>query len=80
MPGEWEPQSRVWLGWPQWLEDPKEGQQDQAQIAFAAVAKAIAQFEPVTVAANPDQVSPHGPDPRTAVWLQHVFQSEPMPF
>ncbi|KAK9818930.1 hypothetical protein WJX74_002005 [Apatococcus lobatus] len=56
MPGEWERHQRTYLGWPQWLEDPKKGQKDPAQIAFAAVAKAIAEFEPVTVAANPDQV------------------------
>lgn len=57
MPGEWERHERTYLGWPQWLEDPKKGQKDPAQVAFAAVAKAIAEFEPVTVAANPDQVT-----------------------
>lgn len=58
MPGEWERHERTYIGWPQWLKDPKKGQEDPAQVAFAAVAKAIAEFEPVTVAANPDQVSP----------------------
>ena len=57
MPAEWDPHHCTFLGWPQWLEDPKKGQKDPAQTAFAAVAKAISEFEPVVVAANPAQAS-----------------------
>lgn len=55
MPAEWEPHARTWMGWPHrpdnWREDALHAQQ-----AFAAVATAIAQFEPVTVGASEDQV------------------------
>lgn len=76
MPGEWEHHERTYLGWPQWLEDPKEGQKDLAQVAFAAVAKAIAEFEPVTVAANPDQVTPVHGNARSSVGRESGTESE----
>jgi agmatine deiminase len=51
MPAEFEPHSGCWMAWPQrpdnWRENAK-----PAQAAFTAVAKAIAQFEPVTMCAN----------------------------
>lgn len=56
MPAEWEPHARTWMGWPErpdnWREDAK-----PAQAAFAAVIKAIAEFEPVMVCCNPLQMT-----------------------
>lgn len=53
MPAEWAPHRRTWLAWPcrtglwgRHLED--------AKLAYAGVAQAIAEFEPVTVVARPD--------------------------
>ncbi len=52
MPAEWEEHSRTWMLWPfrpdVWRENAR-----PAQAAFAAVAAAIARFEPVTVGALP---------------------------
>lgn len=52
MPAEWEAHSRTWMLWPYrpdvWREKAR-----PAQAAFAAVAAAIARFEPVTVGALP---------------------------
>jgi hypothetical protein len=48
MPGEWEPHKQTWMGWPirpdNWREHA-----GPAQRAYAAVAHAINEFEPVTV-------------------------------
>ena len=55
MPAEWEPHTRTWMGWPERPDNWRQGGAP-AQRAFAAVAAAIAQFEPVTVAANEAQV------------------------
>lgn len=56
MPGEFEPQDRVWMLWPErpdnWRDEARPAQQ-----AFAEVAKAIARFEPVVVGASPAQLS-----------------------
>ncbi|TBU93296.1 agmatine deiminase [Stutzerimonas kirkiae] len=54
MPAEWEPQRQVWMIWP---ERPDNWRLDAqpAQAAFAAVAHAIARFEPVTVGASAQQ-------------------------
>lgn len=54
MPGEYEAHSRTWMLWPQRPDNWRLGGKP-AQRAFAAVAAAIAQFEPVTVGANHDQ-------------------------
>ncbi|PSC68147.1 agmatine deiminase [Micractinium conductrix] len=56
MPAEWEPHTRTWMGWPERPDNWRQGGAP-AQRAFAAVAAAIAQFEPVTVAANEAQVA-----------------------
>lgn len=53
MPGEFEPHAGCWMIWPEggtWRLDAK-----PAQKAFAAVATAIARFEPVTVCASNSQ-------------------------
>jgi len=48
MPAEWAPHARVWMMWPRrpdvWREAAR-----PAQAAFAAVANAISEFEPVTM-------------------------------
>ncbi|MBI3957175.1 MAG: agmatine deiminase [Chloroflexi bacterium] len=55
MPAEWEEHSRTWMLWPfrpdVWRENAR-----PAQAAFAAVAAAIARFEPVRVGALPELV------------------------
>jgi agmatine deiminase len=55
MPAEWEPHSGCWMAWP---ERPDNWRLDAgpAQHAFAAVAAAIAQSEPVTMAASAAQL------------------------
>ena len=54
MPGEFEPHDACWMLWPErpdvWRENAR-----HAKRAFAAVAEAIAQFEPVTVCASTAQ-------------------------
>ena len=53
MPAEWSPHERTWMAFPSkgytLGDDPHE-----ARSTWAAVAKAVAQFEPVTVVADPD--------------------------
>lgn len=53
MPAEWAPHRRTWLAWPcrttLWGEHL-----DEAKRTYAAIAQAIAGFEPVTVLARPD--------------------------
>ena len=51
MPGEFEPHAGCWMAWPQRPDNWRENAAP-AQQAFAAVATAIAQFEPVTMCAN----------------------------
>ena len=54
--GEFEPHANAWMGWPDsgmlWREDAK-----PAQKQYADVAKAISQFEPVVMMANPEVCS-----------------------
>lgn len=54
MPGEFEPQERIWMLWPQRPDNWRLGAKP-AQRAWVAVATAIARFEPVTVGVNHDQ-------------------------
>ena len=58
MPAEWEPHKQCWMGWPRRPDNWRENA-GPAQKAFAAVANAITEFEPVTLAV---------PDPQL-VWL-----------
>jgi agmatine deiminase len=51
MPGEFEPHAGTWMLWPERLDNWRHGARP-AQHAFAAVAKAIAAFEPVTIGAS----------------------------
>jgi agmatine deiminase len=48
MPAEWAPHSRCWMAWPVRPETFKGGI-DDAKTAYAEVAQAIAQFEPVSM-------------------------------
>ncbi len=56
MPAEFSPHAGTWMLWPQRPDNWRLGAKP-AQKAFAAVASAIAQFEPVTVGANHSQYS-----------------------
>lgn len=51
MPAEWEPHAKTWMGWPRRPDNWRDGA-THARKAFAAVAKAISEFEPVVVAVN----------------------------
>lgn len=54
MPGEFEQHAGTWMLWPQRPDNWRLGGKP-AQKAFASVASAIVQFEPVTVGVNSDQ-------------------------
>ncbi|KFX70726.1 agmatine deiminase [Pseudomonas taeanensis MS-3] len=54
MPAEWEPHSQTWMVWPERPDNWRLGGKP-AQAAFAAVAKAIAEFEAVTVCVSASQ-------------------------
>lgn len=54
MPAEWETQSQAWMAWPERPDNWRLGGKP-AQAAFSAVAKAIAEFEPVTVCVSAGQ-------------------------
>jgi len=54
MPGEWAPHERCWMAWPCRPETwPEDGGLERARSAYAAVARAISSFEPVTMVARP---------------------------
>lgn len=56
MPAEWMPHSRCWMAWP--CREALWGERlELAQHAYAEVANAIAQFEPVTMIANPQDLA-----------------------
>ena len=54
MPAEWETHSQTWMVWPQRPDNWRNGGKP-AQAAFATVARAIAEFEPVTVCVSAEQ-------------------------
>ena len=56
MPGEFEPHEQTWMLWPQ-RPDNWRLAAGPAQRAWVEVAAAIAQFEPVIVGANPEQLA-----------------------
>ncbi|MFE1784310.1 agmatine deiminase family protein, partial [Streptomyces sp. NPDC059506] len=70
MPAEWEPHERTWMAWPR--PNPTfagAGELAAAREAWAAVARAVRRFEPVTVVAAPgDAAGPPRPrgGPRSA--------------
>lgn len=53
MPAEWAPHARCWMAWPCRQELWRDGL-DAAWAAYAAVARAIAGFEPVTMMVRPE--------------------------
>ena len=63
MPAEWEPHQQCWMGWPRRPDNWRENA-GPAQKAYAAVATAISEFEPVTLAV-PDLQLVRGGD----LWL-----------
>jgi agmatine deiminase len=54
MPAEFEPHSKTWMLWPERADNWRE-MGKPAQRAFAKVARAISQFEPVIMGVNPNQ-------------------------
>ncbi|MDG9923292.1 MULTISPECIES: agmatine deiminase [unclassified Pseudomonas] len=54
MPAEWEPHSQTWMVWPERPDNWRLGGKP-AQAAFTAVARAIAEFEPVTICVSAGQ-------------------------
>lgn len=56
MPAEWAPHSRCWMAWP-CREALWDDGLEAARDAYAEVAKAIAEFEPVTMIANPEHLA-----------------------
>src|SRR3546814_9429261 len=56
MPAEWERHSRTWMAWP-CREDVWGDRMEAAQAAYADVAKAVAEFEPVTMICRPEDVA-----------------------
>lgn len=54
MPGEFEEQEQIWMLWPERPDNWRNGAKP-AQKTFVNVAKAIREFEPVTVCVNPSQ-------------------------
>ncbi|HVJ53278.1 MAG TPA: agmatine deiminase family protein [Aliidongia sp.] len=55
MPAEWAPHARSWMAWP-CRTDLWNGREAEAKAAFAAVARAIAGFEPISMLARPEDV------------------------
>lgn len=53
MPPEWAPHARCWMAWP-CREEIWDGQIEAARRAYVEVARAIADFEPVTMICRPD--------------------------
>ncbi len=53
MPAEWHPHTRCFMGWPCRIKTWGEGMAT-AKLAYAQVAKAIRQFEPVVMTARPE--------------------------
>lgn len=54
MPGEWEPHERTWMAWPThgYMSEAIE----DAWVAWAAVANAVVEFEPVTMVVDPRDI------------------------
>jgi agmatine deiminase len=56
-PPEWAPQARCWMAWPCREPEPGAVGLEEQRRACAALAQAIARFEPVAVVARPDLVA-----------------------
>lgn len=55
MPAEWHPHERCWMAWPCHQHTWSKIGLTKARIAYARVANAIAQYEPVTIIVNPEE-------------------------
>jgi agmatine deiminase len=53
MPPEWHPHASCWMAWPSHIQTWEKVGLERAKRAYARVAQAIAEFEPVTVLINP---------------------------
>ena len=55
MPAEWAPHERTWMAWPSagYTLGDTEADAEEARGTWAAVARAVSQFEPVTVVVDP---------------------------
>ncbi|MGZ4713806.1 MAG: agmatine deiminase [Acidimicrobiia bacterium] len=81
MPGELEPHAGCWMAWPRRPDNWRDGA-GPARAAFAAVVRVIAESEPVTVAAHPDDradaAARLGPDVRVVgipsddAWMRDI--------
>jgi agmatine deiminase len=56
MPAEWHPHERCWMAWPCHQQSWSSIGMAKARKAYARVAKAIAQYEPVTMIVNPEDL------------------------
>ncbi len=56
MPAEWHPHEGCWMAWPCHKETWANITLQKARMAFAQVAQAISQYEPVTMLVNPDEM------------------------
>jgi agmatine deiminase len=56
MPAEWKPHERCWMAWP-CREEIWDGRIEDTRQAYARVARAISEFESVTMIANPADVA-----------------------
>jgi len=57
MPAEWHPHAGCWMAWPRHTQTWKNIGLKRARLAFAQVAKAIVQYEPVTLLVDPDDLA-----------------------
>ncbi|CAO0830451.1 Agmatine deiminase [Streptomyces microflavus] len=56
MPPEWAPHERTWMAWPgPYPTFDSDAELDEARRAWAAVARAVRRFEPVTMVVGPGQ-------------------------
>jgi agmatine deiminase len=57
MPAEWHPHERCWMAWPCHPQTWELIGLERARLAYAKVAHAIAEFEPVSMLVHPDDIS-----------------------
>lgn len=57
MPAEWYPHAGCWMAWPSHQETWADISLEKARKAYARVAQAIAQYEPVTMLVNPEEMT-----------------------
>lgn len=57
MPAEWQPHSTCWMAWPCHLSTWSKIGLERARLAYARVAKTIAEFESVSLLVNPEDES-----------------------